>query len=33
MNDSRMFVLGMYMLALHIFAINGILAWFESMGV
>lgn len=32
MSDSKLFVLGAYMLAVHIFAINGILAWFVHMG-
>lgn len=32
MSDSKLFILGVYMLALHIFAINGILAWFDHMG-
>lgn len=33
MNDFKMFVLGVYMLVLHIFAINGILAWLDFMWV
>lgn len=32
MSDSKLFILGVYMLAVHIFAINGILAWFVHMG-
>lgn len=33
MSDTKLFILGVYMFALHIFAINGILAWFAYMGV
>lgn len=32
MSGFKLSVLGVYMLALHIFAINGILAWFAYMG-
>ncbi len=32
MSDTKLFILGIYMLAVHIFAINGILAWFVHMG-
>ena len=32
MSDTKLFILGVYMFALHIFAINGILAWFAYMG-
>ena len=32
MSDTKLFILGVYMLALHIFAINGILACFVHMG-
>ena len=32
MSDSKLFILGVYMLVLHIFAINGILAWSAHMG-
>lgn len=32
MSDTKLFILGVYMLAVHIFAINGILAWFVHMG-
>lgn len=32
MSDTKLFILGVYMLALHVFAINGILAWFVHMG-
>lgn len=32
MSDTKLFILGVYMLALHVFAINGILGWFDYMG-
>lgn len=32
MSDFKLSVLGVYMFALHIFAINGILAWLDYMG-
>ena len=32
MSDTKLFILGVYMLALHVFAINGILAWLAYMG-
>lgn len=32
MSDFKLSVLAVYILALHIFAINGILAWFNYMG-
>lgn len=31
MSDYKLFILGVYMLAVHIFAINGILAWIVHM--
>lgn len=32
MSDTKMFILGVYIFALHVFAINGIMAWFVHMG-